>query len=117
MNWRGRPLTSHEVIVQTIAATTTRTGLRVHAEPDASTYDTGVKVSDAQMEALPLTRHNWHGDWNYTLRPRILRRAGQHGAGPVRPAQSRPGLAAEPGPDRHVSPGMGRPDQRTDDAA
>ena len=69
MNWRGRPLTSHEVIVQTIAATTTRTGLRVHAELDASTYDTGVKVSDAQMEALPLTRHNWHGDWNYTLRP------------------------------------------------
>ncbi len=69
MNWRGRPLTSHEVIVQTIAATTTRTGLRVHAELDASTYDTGVKVSDAQMEALPLTRHNWHGEWNYTLRP------------------------------------------------
>ena len=69
MNWRGRPLTSHEVIVQTIAATTTRTGLRVRAELDASTYDTGVKVSDAQMEALPLTRHNWHGDWNYTLRP------------------------------------------------
>ena len=55
--------------MQTIAATTTRTGLRVHAELDASTYDTGVKVSDAEMEALPLTRHNWHGDWNYTLRP------------------------------------------------
>ena len=69
MNWRGRPLASHEVIVQTIAATTTRTGLRVHAELDTSTYDTGVKISDRQMEALPLTRHNWHGDWNYTLRP------------------------------------------------
>jgi transposase len=69
MNWRGRPLTSHEVIVQTIAATTTRTGLRVHAELDTSTYDTGVQVSDGQMGALPLTRHNWHGDWNYTLRP------------------------------------------------
>jgi hypothetical protein len=69
MNWRGRPLTSHEVIVQTIAATTTRTGLRVHAELDASTYDTGVKVSDRQMDALPLARHDWHGDWNYTLRP------------------------------------------------
>ena len=64
MNWRGRPLTSHEVIVQTIAATTTRTGLRVRAELDASTYDTGVKVSDRQMDALPLTRHDWHGDWN-----------------------------------------------------
>jgi hypothetical protein len=69
MNWRGRPLTSHEVIVQTIAATTTRTGLRVRAELDASAYDTGVKVSDAQMDALPLARHDWHGDWNYTLRP------------------------------------------------
>ena len=69
MNWRGRPLTSHEVIVQTIAATTTRTGLRVRAELDDSTYETGVKVSDRQMDALPLTRHDWHGDWNYTLRP------------------------------------------------
>ena len=69
MNWRGRPLASHEVIVQTIAATATTTGLRVHAELDTSAYDTGVKVSDRQMEALPLTRHDWHGDWNYTLRP------------------------------------------------
>ena len=69
MNWRGRPLTSHEVIVQTIAATTTRTGLRVRAELDDSAYDTGIKVSDRQMDALPLTRHDWHGDWNYTLRP------------------------------------------------
>jgi Rhodopirellula transposase DDE domain len=69
MNWRGRPLASHEVIVQAIAATTTRTGLRVHAELDTSAYDTGVKVSDRQMDALPLDRHDWHGDWNYTLRP------------------------------------------------
>jgi hypothetical protein len=69
MNWRGRPLASHEVVVQTIAATTTRTGLRVRAELDDSTYETGVKVSDRQMDALPLTRHDWHGDWNYTLRP------------------------------------------------
>jgi transposase len=69
MNWRGRPLTSHEVIVNTIAATTTRTGLRVRAELDTSAYDTGIKISDRQMEALPLTRHHWHGDWNYTLRP------------------------------------------------
>jgi hypothetical protein len=69
MNWRGRPLASHEVIVQTIAATTTRTGLRVRAELDTSAYGTGIKISDRQMEALPLTRHDWHGDWNYTLRP------------------------------------------------
>jgi hypothetical protein len=69
LNWRGRPLTSHEVIVNTIAATTTRTGLRVHAELDPGSYPDGVKVSDEQMACLPLNRHGWHGDWNYTLRP------------------------------------------------
>ena len=66
-NWRGRPLTSHEVVVNTIAATTTRTGLRVHAELDTGTYPLGVTISDEQMAALPLTPHDWHGDWNYTL--------------------------------------------------
>src|SRR5215472_7266391 len=70
MNWRGRPLISHEIIVNTIAATTTRTGLAVHAELDTGAYDTGARVSDRQMEALPLIRHDWHGDWNYTLHPR-----------------------------------------------
>jgi Rhodopirellula transposase DDE domain len=75
MNWRGRPLTSHEVIVQTIAATTTRTGLRVHAELDAGVYQTGIQISDRQTGALPLTRHDWHGDWNYTLRPEAYDRA------------------------------------------
>ena len=69
MNWRGRPLTSHEVVVSTIAATTTRTGLTVHADLDTGRYPTGVKISDAQLAALPLTRHDWHPDWNYTLRP------------------------------------------------
>jgi len=69
MNWRGRPLTSHEVIVQSIAATTTRTGLRVHAELDPGSYPAGKKVSDAEMDALPLGRHAWHGEWNYTLHP------------------------------------------------
>jgi len=69
MNWRGRPLTSHDVIVSTIAATTTRTGLTVRAELDPGSYPEGVKISDGQMTALPLDRHDWHGDWNYTLRP------------------------------------------------
>jgi hypothetical protein len=68
-NWRGRPLSSHEVIVNSIAATTTRTGLRVHAQLDEGRYPTGVKISDERMAALPLTRHEWHGDWNYTLDP------------------------------------------------
>ncbi|MBB5123281.1 hypothetical protein FHS36_006763, partial [Streptomyces eurocidicus] len=69
MNWRGRPLTSHEVIVQSIAATTTRTGLTVHAELDTNPYPTGIQVSDEAIAALPITRHRFHGDWNYTLHP------------------------------------------------
>jgi transposase len=69
MNWRGRPLTSHVVIVDTIAATTTRAGLTVRAELDPGSYPDGVKISDEQMACLPLDRHAWHGDWNYTLRP------------------------------------------------
>jgi hypothetical protein len=69
MNWRGRPLESHEVIVQLIAATTTRTGLTVQAELDEGTYPKGIKISDKQMTALPLDRHDFHGEWNYTLRP------------------------------------------------
>jgi hypothetical protein len=73
MNWRGRPLTSHDVIVQSIAATTTRTGLTVHAELDTDTYPTGIKIPDAQMKALhdngALHRHDWHPEWNYTLNP------------------------------------------------
>jgi hypothetical protein len=67
MNWRGRPLTSHEVILQSIAATTTGTGLSVHAQLDTGDYPTGVQISDAQMAALPIARHSFHSDWNYTL--------------------------------------------------
>ena len=57
MNWRGRPLTSHDVAISSIAATTTRTGLTVQACLDDGTYPTGVKVSNAQMAALPVSRH------------------------------------------------------------
>ena len=93
MNWRGRPLASHEVVVQTIAATATRTGLTVRAELDDSPYETGVTVSDRQMSALPLTRHEWHGDWNYTLRPEAY----DHDAGAPdpfdQPAPTWPGSA------------------------
>ena len=70
MNWRGRPLTSHEVIVNSIAATTTRTGLAVRAELDLGSYPTGIEISDAQMAAIPLVRNRFHGDWNYTIHPR-----------------------------------------------
>jgi Rhodopirellula transposase DDE domain len=85
MNWRGRPLTSHEVIVNTIAATTTRTGLTVRAELDPGSYDTGVKVSDEQLAGLPLDRHDWHGDWNYTLRPESPRPPGSPAPAAARP--------------------------------
>ena len=115
MNWRGRPLTSHEVIVQTIAATTTRTGLRVRAEPGTGTYGTGVQISDRQMNALPLTRHDWHGDWNYTLRPQEYDQAAGRPI-PFRPAQSRSGLAASSRPDRSAAPRLGLPDHQADGA-
>lgn len=69
MNWRGRPLETHQVVVDLIGATTTRTGLKVHAELDPAAYPKGVKITDRQMAALPLTRHDFHGDWNYTLTP------------------------------------------------
>jgi hypothetical protein len=69
MNWRGRPLTSHEVIVELIGATTTHTGLRVRAELDRGHYPLGVKVRDQELATVPLVRHDFHGEWNYTIRP------------------------------------------------
>ena len=68
-NWRGRPLVSHEVILELIAATTTHPGLKVRAELDQGSYPLGVKVSDRQLAAVPLHRHGWHGEWNYTVLP------------------------------------------------
>jgi hypothetical protein len=69
MNWRGRPLVSHEVILELIAATRTRSGLRVQAELDQRSYPLGVRVSDRELAAVPLRRHDWHGEWNYTVLP------------------------------------------------
>jgi len=69
MNWRGRPLTSYRTIVELISATTTETGLTIRAELDTDFYPKGVVVTDKELKALPLTRHEWHGDWNYTLHP------------------------------------------------
>ncbi len=67
MNWRGRPLTSYRTIIELIAATTAETGLRIRAEPDTEWYPTGVKITDAEMAALPLTPHQWHGDCSERL--------------------------------------------------
>jgi Rhodopirellula transposase DDE domain len=68
-NWRGQPLVSHEVVVHLIAGTTTRTGLKVHAEHDSGYYPTGVRVTDAELAAVPLTGHRFHPEWNYTIGP------------------------------------------------
>jgi Rhodopirellula transposase DDE domain len=70
LNWRGRPLTSHDVVVKTIASTTTHTGLRVEAALDPGDYPTGVAISRQRFDALPIQRHAVHGAWNYTLHPR-----------------------------------------------
>ena len=71
-NWRGKPLVSHKVIVQLIAATTTKTGLKVRCELDENIYPAGVKVSDAELGAVNLTRHEFHGEWNYTINQTAL---------------------------------------------
>lgn len=96
MNWRGRPLTSHDVIVNSINATTTHTGLTVHAELDPGTYDTGIKVSDTDIDSLPMHRHRFHGDWNYTLHPQHHDTAGAaedpRPAGRMRPQPCARGL-------------------------
>ncbi len=65
INWRGRPLTSYQVIVQLVAGTTTETGLRILAEWDQGYYPTGIEVTDKQLAAVPLTGHAWHPEWNY----------------------------------------------------
>ena len=68
-NWRGKPLVSHQVIVQLIGATTTETGLKVTCEIDGGLYPKGIKVSDEEMETLNIKRADFHGEWNYTISP------------------------------------------------
>ena len=69
-NWRGRPLVSHAVVVNLIGGTATRGGLRVRAELDTNHYETGIKVTDEELEAVRLRRDTFHGEWNYTILPR-----------------------------------------------
>jgi hypothetical protein len=69
-NWRARPLVSHEVIINLIANTRTQTGLRIRAELDPGKYPTGIKVTDAELNALNLKQAELHGDWNYAILPR-----------------------------------------------
>jgi len=74
MNWRGRPLVSHEVVVKLIGATMNRSGLRVRARLDKRKYPLKVKVSDEDMESLNIEPHEFHGEWNYTIKPRKLKK-------------------------------------------
>lgn len=69
MNWRGRPLISHEVIVNLIANTTTQQGLTIQAALDTGRYPTGVKVTDQALDQVKLKKAKFHGEWNYTIRP------------------------------------------------
>src|SRR5260370_8343118 len=96
MNGRGGPLPSPGVIVETIAATPTRTGLRVRAELDTGCYPTGVKVSDREMAALPIARHDFHGEWNYCLHPEAGQARGPAEPGPQAPAGWDRGTLAHP---------------------
>jgi hypothetical protein len=73
MNWRGPPLTSHEVIVNVIANTTTAKGLKIQAELDTGCYPTGIKETDQELQDVALEPAAFHGEWNYTLTPRTTR--------------------------------------------
>jgi hypothetical protein len=72
LNWRGRPLESLEMIVNLISATTTSTGLKLYAQLDDRTYERGVEITDEQLAAVNITRHAFHGDWNYTITPSVI---------------------------------------------
>jgi len=67
MNWRGRPLVSYRTIIELISATTNTKGLTIRAKADMNYYTTGTKVSNAELAAVPLNPHKFHGDWNYTI--------------------------------------------------
>ena len=69
MNWREKTLISHEVIVNLIAATTTRKGLKVRAELDSAHYPKGIKVTDEELKAIQVERDDFHGEWNYSILP------------------------------------------------
>ena len=72
INWRGKPLTSFETVIELISHTMTKQGLTVTAVKDSNSYPTGIKVSDKDLAALNITREPFHGDWNYTIQPQLL---------------------------------------------
>ena len=70
-NWRGRPLVSHEVIVELIGNTTTKTGLRIQAALDQQRYPTGIKITDEALAGVNIEKEEFHGEWNYRILSRI----------------------------------------------
>ena len=70
INWRGKPLSDMRTIVELISATTTKSGLTVQASYDQNWYEKGVKISDVDFEAIPIKRHDFHGEWNYVILPK-----------------------------------------------
>ena len=69
LNWRGRPLTSYEVIIDLISSTTTSTGLKIYARLDPTVYPTKLKVTKEQIAAVNITGNDWHPEWNYRITP------------------------------------------------
>jgi Rhodopirellula transposase DDE domain len=113
LNWRGRPLTSDEVVVKTIAATRTSGGLRVEVALDTGDYPTGVAVSKERLHALPLQRHATHGVWNYTLHPHDV--SGSSRSAPVGeaggPAQRRQAILGKLADERLTGMGTAQLEQ------
>ena len=68
-NWRGRPLISREVVIELIGSTRTKTGLEIKAALDENTYQSGIKVSDQELKNVNLYKEDFHGEWNYEVRP------------------------------------------------
>ncbi len=71
-NWRGRPLTSWQVVINLIRNTTTTQGLEVEAQLDENLYKTGIKVTDTELDAIAIERNSFHGEWNYIIKPKII---------------------------------------------
>ncbi len=69
LNWRGKPLTSYEIVVNLIGSATTDKGLKVKSELDKNTYEKGIKVPDEDFKKINLIKDKFHGEWNYTIRP------------------------------------------------
>ena len=70
MNWRGKPLISHEVIVNLIGSTTTKNGLNIMVELDTNKYEKGIKITDEELQNINIIKNDFHGEWNYSIKPK-----------------------------------------------